>query len=423
MFGGRRRGRGRSAAQRRQQRDQRRRDRERRRREEKQRRLERAVEAIRPQAQRLLARGTSRFFLGARLLFWRLRYRLSSLTISGSGTIVARLNPSLTLQNPKGKRVSDAELGALLLPVFAAAEQDYVRSLLADPTRAQNYAAAEQAYQAGTPGSLQGVSRLEASAIVRGRNAPPRSRQRLEPDVDLSINPRGRPGKVESIGLYRDSLDDAGQLVPGMVNDLTQKARAQGLHPRRIAEVLATPPQQMNDALDAVRDISRTPRTKADQNAREVFLRQLRRAAVLTQVIEPSRRPGIGTTVAASSSLAALGRVPLEEVHGSRGRMAPMTPVGAAPEGGVAVTREQRQAARLTIRRVGQVFRHLAEAARRGEIIVIEGGYDLSRLGSAVEMWLEQRKRRYADPGDLLAAEQLLRAEVLRLLNTYHGTG
>lgn len=99
-----------------------------------------------------------------------------------------------------------------------------------------------------------------------------------------------------------------------------------------------------------------------------------------------------------------------------------MVPVGAAPETGVAVT-PQQQAARLTLRRVEQVFRYLLQAARRGEIIVIEGGYDLSNLGQAVEMWLEQRKNRYRRPEDLIAAEQFLRAEVLRLLSTYHGTG
>jgi hypothetical protein len=119
----------------------------------------------------------------------------------------------------------------------------------------------------------------------------------------------------------------------------------------------------------------------------------------------------------------AQGLVNPEQVIGSQGNMAPMTPVGAAPEDGKIVTPEQKRAAKLRDRRVGRIFGHLLEAAKKKEIIVAEGGYNLANLATAIELWLEQRFKKMPNPEDFAASEALLQAELIKLLSTYHGKG
>jgi hypothetical protein len=84
-LGLRRRGGRQTAAQRRQERDRRNRE-----------RLDRAVAAIEPQVQGMFAQGTTGLLLRARLLIWRVRYRLTSLTVQQRGdraVVVAEVNP------------------------------------------------------------------------------------------------------------------------------------------------------------------------------------------------------------------------------------------------------------------------------------------------------------------------------------------
>ena len=63
--------------------------------EKKQKRLDTAVAAIQPKVESLLARGVSSLRLKAQLLYWRIRYRLTSLTLSGGAhpQVVAVVNP------------------------------------------------------------------------------------------------------------------------------------------------------------------------------------------------------------------------------------------------------------------------------------------------------------------------------------------
>ncbi len=70
-------------------------------REDKQARFDKAVSAIKPQLQSLAAGGAfSRLWLKGKLLFWRVRYRLTSLSLTGSGDTLqvhAKLNPEANL--------------------------------------------------------------------------------------------------------------------------------------------------------------------------------------------------------------------------------------------------------------------------------------------------------------------------------------
>ncbi|WGR62309.1 DUF4157 domain-containing protein (plasmid) [Paracoccus ferrooxidans] len=115
-------------------------DRRRRRRQEEERRqrerLDRAVRAIQPQVQQLARRGVSRLGLGARLTFWRLRYRLTSLERQGD-SIVARINPS----SPAGRiaQLSPARIGRALEPILVEAERLFEQERASNPAvRAQS---------------------------------------------------------------------------------------------------------------------------------------------------------------------------------------------------------------------------------------------------------------------------------------------
>jgi hypothetical protein len=92
--------------------------------ERAQEKLDQAVAAIRPQLQSLLMRGVSAFRLRAQLLYWRARYRLTSLTISQGMplTITATVNPKLVVAH--AVKVLGGELGQILNEVGNELMQD-----------------------------------------------------------------------------------------------------------------------------------------------------------------------------------------------------------------------------------------------------------------------------------------------------------
>ena len=87
-------------------------------------RLERAAQALRPRVRRLLSRGVSERRLAIHLIAWRLRFRLSSIAVRSSGSIVARVNPEIELSD--SERVA---VGSVLERILASAETEYFRGL------------------------------------------------------------------------------------------------------------------------------------------------------------------------------------------------------------------------------------------------------------------------------------------------------
>ncbi|MGC4067428.1 MAG: hypothetical protein QM784_22835 [Polyangiaceae bacterium] len=88
---------------------------------EKQLRLDRAVAAIQPQVSRMLGKGVSKLVLNGRLLYWKLRYRLTRLSLQSDGAILAVVNPKkvVDVTNP-------AEIGRVLLPILIKVEQRFM---------------------------------------------------------------------------------------------------------------------------------------------------------------------------------------------------------------------------------------------------------------------------------------------------------
>lgn len=81
-------------------------------------RLEKAVKAIQPQVAKLLKKGVSKLRLRATLAFYKLRYRLSSLSLKGT-SIVATINPWMLVDDAYS--IEDSVLGGLMAPIYEAA--------------------------------------------------------------------------------------------------------------------------------------------------------------------------------------------------------------------------------------------------------------------------------------------------------------
>jgi hypothetical protein len=385
-------------------------------------RLERAVAAINPQASRLLANGVSALRFRVMLGYWRLRHRLSSLTVDGNGTVTARINPSMEVNGAKSRRVTAAELAALLTPIFTEAEREYDRQLAAAPTANQQldidwYGAGRRGWSAGDPRSLSGLSRFQQAQIM-GSTAPGRSFQWAEQDVSVFTPnlPAWRPGqvgKVNWIGKYR-----------GMAAGLYSAGDAVGISQADVNRALST--GSISDVLGL-----RSLMTQGTQEDRDKFIRKMQRTSFLMHSTEPGRQPGIATSTAISSTLLGTGHAGLDEVL--EGRLAPMAPVGAQNAGGAtarqlpAGTRstryptDQAMAERLRIRRVGAIIMTLLNTATKPKMVVSASGHDLHPLAEAIREWLRVRLSRHPTPEALSDASAILRAELVAFLASYHG--
>lgn len=162
---------------------------------------------------------------------------------------------------------------------------------------------------------------------------------------------------------------------------------------------------------------------KKDRDEAARFLRMVHRVTFLTTALEPARSEGVGLPMAVAHTLWDRNRpiepggrpITAEDIMGEQGSLAPMTPVGAAAGDPDAVRKRHE--------RIGAIFDHLLGAAKRHEIIVAQGGYNVTELGSAVQLWLAEHLRPIRDEDQLATAEVILQAELLRFLTSYHGTG
>jgi hypothetical protein len=389
------------------------RDKERQKRE----RLERAVQAIEPKVKRLLEKGVSKWYLKTRLFLWKTQYRLSSLTISG-GTIIAAVNP-----RKKIAAVSDADLGALLRPIFAQAEREYEKGLMDDRETKTKVDAARKRYEAGDENALKDLSRFEQSKVIRETVTPPATGRHRKPEsnVKVWVPEAGGRGMVEHTGRYEPGESRRGKRIPSISETVAKYAKQFDVSDTEIASILASRPEVANAKLDELAArLSATQTSKAGRIQVGRFVRRLQRIAFLTQAVEPSRVGGIATTTAVATTLAASGDVKLQETLSAEGSMAPMMQKHVAPESGVTETPEQKEAAKIRDQRIGRVFNHLLTVAEKQDIFVASGGYNLADLADAVRHYLKVVQKRYRTRTQLEKAKGLLIAEIVKLLSTYH---
>jgi hypothetical protein len=374
-------------------------------------RLDKAVKAIRPQVERLLARGSSKFYLRAKLLYWRLRYRLSALTLNPDGQIVARVNPSVTLAN--GKELSAEELGKILEPIFIEAELEYRDKLLEHPETKAVYDEAKRKFEEGEVGALQGAPRdLQQWVLqdVKPPATPDKSRTtvQVEEGVKVSFHESGSLGQAEVKMGSLSSYDT-------MLSAIKSRAKDFGISESDIASVLTGNPKTIDVKIATIMEQLPPAANKTQERKRDSLMRTLRRASFLMQTLEPARKGGIASATAVASSLAAGGHSELKDILGPEGELAPMTPKGAVSNRDTAETRAA-QAER--VKRVGNIFATLLNIAQQGKIVTNPGGGDLSGLAEAIRTLLENRlKSGKLDPLHIDA----LKAQIKAVLANYHG--
>ena len=401
--------------------------------QKQQERLDKAVQAIKPQLAALLKKGASPLYLKAKLLYWRVRYRLSELTMLPGGAFKAKVNPETILDDPKGHKVTHEELGRVLQPLFAQAEREFAQRLESDPDARARIDQARQGREQNAPNALGGTgSRFEQQrALLGSAPTPPGTdkaafRTHPEQDVDLSVR-SSDPGNVstsmvQNIERYDQRTTKTGRVVLGIAAKLTQNAGRYGISDQHLAMLLSAKPNERLAVTQLITE-QMAPHLrvgiKKDQLEAQRFLKLVNRVTFLTATLEPTRSEGVGVPMAAAHTLWDRNRmidgrpIVAEDVMGAGGAMAPMTPVGAAAG--------RPEAVRLRHERIGKIFDHLLAAAKHHELVVAEGGYNLSELGSAVQLWLGEHFRPIRNDEQLAAAEVILQAELLRFLAAYHG--
>ncbi|WP_405095160.1 hypothetical protein [Micromonospora sp. NBC_01412] len=418
----------------------------------KQQHLEQAVKALKPALKRALAEGISPSRLQKKLAGWKAKHRLSSLSVSPSGEFTATVNPSITLDDPKGKRLTDAELAALLLPIFHEVEEAFSRetsaTLLPDGSfqlRLPFAAGQRQAYAAGERNALDGLTRSEQRAILASTR-PGSSSLEVEPDVVLwsnrfswqgwQENPTGvrRIPKVQAPwtpGLSKAKRErrEPGAYRPGMMAELIDRGVTEfGLSKAAIERALTTGSRVGVLSL-------RRQMTRGSSEDQAEYLTLLNTHNILRHGVEAGRYPGMGTTTALSSALVDTGVADHDRVVA--GDLAPMAPKGAAFTGKKPVRRrddqgslvplnsryphEHEMAERIRIRRVGRIIRELLQAATTRPIMATSSGYHLDKLAVAIRQWLAARVGHGREPAEIIDAGTRLRTELMRLMAHYDG--
>jgi hypothetical protein len=343
------------------------------------------------------------------------------------GSFMARVNPGKSV-GPMAKKLGNHELGTILEPVFTAARDDFIAKLVADPGAKARIEAMRKARAANQPGALAGASNHaeQGQALIgsaptippppAGTKPKQRHRTNIEPSVDLSVATNDPASlvtsKIENISTYAGAK--------ALIVSLSAKAAKYDIKDSTLMWLMnAKPPEY--DTLDQILDDHMAPklRTAADRKSAEVFKRELRRVRALTSVLENERAPGVEVASRLGDALVETGQVKadgevanLQDRFGGGGEYGTMTELGAS-----AMTPEGIAARR---RAVGAIIDRLLSAAKNNEIIV-SSGYNISQIGSAAQLWLDEKLRPYEDEKELAAAEALLRAEIVTFLSKFHG--
>jgi hypothetical protein len=320
-------------------------------------RLNRAVTAIRPQAEGILARGIARRLLAIRLAYWRLRYRLSRLFFDDH-QIVAEVNPRDVVTPAEILRRQ--EIGRRLEPILQAAEAEFFRRREAARSSIEVAHVAEAA-RATTAGSRHflGLRPADQVQFFRGIQAgriplpPPRPPKR--PGA-RPRSPTVRPGPPGFTTLINDP-------------DLLSRAFVVGAGKYPLSE----------EQLDR-------PSTEG-----------------LVRALEPARSGGVFAARQVAEGLVKEGFATNQEI--GSGSLAPLAATGAAraaevdaglrpPSQAGSAERIEEDKARLTRHeRIGNIFERLRSILRNppfGEIATTKDqSQALTRLAEAFENWLK----------------------------------
>ncbi len=157
--------------------------------QEKQDKLKKAGDSISPQLQQLLAKGVNSLYLRVRLGFWKLRYGLTDLTWEKGGDIVAKVNPTLVLDN--GRELPAEELGRILEPVIHEAERRYLAQVLRKSENRRELRQGKEQIESGQP--LTSMRRDLQHQLLRVSTPKEKTTAQLEPGVSMWPGQPGNP--------------------------------------------------------------------------------------------------------------------------------------------------------------------------------------------------------------------------------------
>jgi len=378
----------------------------------KQEKLDRAVEAIQPQVDQMLTRGTTKLVLRAKLLFWKVRYRLTSLTLDSSGKIEATVNPKKVVAN--GRKLKPSELGQILEPVLKLAEEDYDKWLANEPQVAERQKEAHQ--RIANKEDISSLPHDEQRLIFGSAETWAREKQGVKLGEGNWVQ-IGNPSNPAELKLHMNQ----DTTYPKLLRSLRRLQGQVGLSDADIASLLSN---KDSSTLDSKLDSklaelkSKVPQDKQDILDSRVTKKLLKGISSLTQTIEPIRKPGVATAHALGFTFVERGDGNLTDVIGRTGKWAPMTRIGSSSSRNNSQT---RSATLYRHRRIGNIFEHLLNEAQKADIFVKDSGYNLRGLADAVQAWLNATFSNKVDPETLASKQAILRAEIKMLLQSYNG--
>ena len=273
----------------------------------KQARLDTAVAAIRPPVVGLLHRGASSLRLKAQLAWYRLRYRLSALTVSGGHTpqITAVVNPSQVVAD--GVRKAGGSLHEILNEVGRQLMNDAVVRGEVERIRAARAAGAGTEQSPRESQSMAG----EAAALSGGAPRAAGVKEHIEGAPGVVVKEKqtysSAPGHVKTYG-----TGGGGDYAPGIQRGLAD-LRASGMSDADIRV-----------AMESVMR-GETPVHAAFEGGKKGLVRQ-RRVVALTRLmmaVEPGRHPAAMATSFMGISMLGRGDLPASEVITELNPMAP----------------------------------------------------------------------------------------------------
>ena len=402
-----------------------------------QQRLDRAVASIRPALDRLLRKGVGGWRLTARLLWWRLRWRLSSLSLSGE-EIVARINPSA----PVGRAalLRDAEIGRALEPILEEAESAFLSTLArrSEPELAE----ARRGLEQGDPAGFSRLTSAQQTSVlrdVRSGRVPvqPETRFPLDqptvPGGALALRAKN-PANLAEFEVVYPRAPSARPLTPAsgsyvnLASSVSRMSRALGVPSSQIMDLVGSRDEGVLASRFAALRSGMTPGRQA--LATRDLLPVARGLRLQTQALESARAFGQLPVSTIAGQLGLSGRRLLDPRLGGAPMAFPLSssaPQARRRELAVYPQRRsldpgQREAEAVRRARTVRVFRELERSARRGNVRTLPGeqGRALRELAEAFRTWLRLHVSGKS-PEALVDARMELALSLIAYLDAFEG--
>ncbi len=308
-----------------------------------------------------------------------------------------------------GKRLKPSEIGRILEPILKAAEQNYLDNLQSDLyVVARQEKAQQKIFQKEEVGFLP---HDEQRLLFGSAESWAREKQgvRLSEGNWVQIGNPSNPAELK-VQMNQNTT------YPRLLRSLQRLQRQTGLSDSEISSLLSSKDSNsLASKLDEFKN--RVAPDKHDFLDVRETRKLLMGIAILTQSIEPIRRPGVATAHALAFTFVEQGDGVLKDIMGRTGKWAPMTPVGASSKQDNLRT---RTAEVYRHRRIGNIFAHLLEQTQKVNVFVKQSDYNLKQLADAIQAWLNE-KIAGKDTDTLKSKEVILMTEIRLLLQSYHG--